>query len=344
MNRPVESAGPRVEAAEDYVRLLYRHLLHREPEAGEFAHWVGEIVGGIGAGRAIELFVASPEYRHHIDVVTPAHPPGHYYSPIVDPQAVRDLGLPRRAASALDLPGIDLDAEAMRLWWQANARVLSLTAFPNEPEPSRRYYANNGIYPIGDATVLRALIAERRPELIAEVGSGFSTACMLDAIDEFRLQTSIVAIEPDPARLHERLRPDDWQRVEVIEKPVQAVPLDLFDLLKPNDILFINSTHVLKTGSDVHHELFSILPRLAPGVLIHFHDVHFPFEYPDDWIFERKYSWNEVYALRAFLMHNRAYDILFMTSFFATIGRDLINRTCSQFAINPGGSLWLMKN
>jgi len=344
MNGPVESAGPRVEAAEDYVRLLYRHLLHREPEPGEFAHWVGEVAGGLGAGRAIELFVASPEYRQRIDVVTPAHPPGHYYSPIVNPQELRDLGLPRRAATAEDIAGIDLDAEAMRAWWQANVGVLAHTAFPNEPEPSRRYYANNGIFPIGDATILRAVVAERRPQLIVEVGSGFSTACMLDAIEEFHLTTRIVAVEPDPARLRERLWPDDSGRVEVIEKPVQSVPIALYDRLKPNDVLFIDSTHVLKTGSDVHHELFAILPRLAPGVLVHFHDIHFPFEYPDDWIFDRRYSWNEVYALRAFLMHNRAYDILFMTSFFATVGRDLINRTYSQFSINPGGSLWLVKN
>lgn len=343
MNDPIGGVGVRVEAAEEYVQLLYRHLLQRDPEHGELAQWTSEIVGGMGAGRALQLFVDSTEYRQRFEGVRPAHPPGHYYSPIVNPAELKDLGLPRRPAAPADLHGIDLDPGAMRAWWQANARTLSLTAFPSEPDSSRRYFSNNGIYPIGDATVLRALIAERRPALIIEIGSGFSTACMLDTIDEFRLRTAIVAVEPDPARLRERLRVEDFERVELIERPVQAVPLELFGRLKANDILFIDSTHVLKTGSDVHHELFTILPRLAPGVLIHFHDIHYPFEYPDDWIFERRYSWNEVYALRAFLMHNRAYGILFMTSYFATIGQDLINRTCSQFSINPGGSLWLVK-
>ena len=81
---------------------------------------------------------------------------------------------------------------------------------------------------------------------------------------------------------------------------VQDVPIDEFRALGSGDVLFIDSSHVLKTGSDVHRELFEILPALASGVLIHFHDIDYPFEYPDLFLFERRYSWNEAYAVRAF--------------------------------------------
>jgi hypothetical protein len=76
----------------------------------------------------------------------------------------------------------------------------------------------------------------------------------------------------------------------------------MFDVLDENDILFINSSHVAKTGSDVNFELFEILPRLKKGVIVHIHDILYPFEYPREWVIERNYSWNEVYAVRAFLM------------------------------------------
>ena len=89
------------------------------------------------------------------------------------------------------------------------------------------------------------------------------------------------------------------------------------DSLEPNDFLFVDSTHVLKTGSDVHYELFYLLPRLNPGVLVHFHDVGYPFEYPDKWIYELNYSWNEAYALRAFLMFNAEFSIKFWNSLYA---------------------------
>lgn len=339
----VMTADSMAEETEAFVRLLYLHLLERVPAEGELHHWM-DVLQGTGPARVMQLFIDSPEHRQRTGGgMKLAHPPGHYYSPIVNPDELKAMGLPRRAAEPRDLEGVALDSEAMRTWWRQNASTIGLTAFAHDPEPGRRYYANNGVYPIGDATVLRAIIAERRPRLVIEIGSGFSTACMLDAIDEFALPTKVVAVEPDPARLWQLIRPDDFGRVELIEQPVQSVPLARFDALRANDILFIDSTHVLKTGSDVHHELFAILPRLASGVLIHFHDIHYPFEYPDDWIFDRRYSWNEVYALRAFLMHNNAYNILFMTSFFATIGQDLVNRTYSQFSINPGGSLWLVK-
>jgi hypothetical protein len=184
------------------------------------------------------------------------------------------------------------------------------------------------------------MIISQRPRRIIEVGSGFSSACMLDTIDEAGLKTELTFIEPDTKTLFARMRPGDLERVRVLELEVQDVPLDEFAALRSGDILFIDSSHVLKTGSDVHYELFEILPILKRNIMIHFHDVAYPFEYPDDWIFNKGYSWNEAYAVRAFLMYNHAYRVEFMTSAFAMFAPDIVAPAIREFS---GASLWVKK-
>ncbi len=109
-----------------------------------------------------------------------------------------------------------------------------------------------------------------------------------------------------------------------------------------NDILFIDSSHVSKTGSDVNHLLFKILPLLNDGVMIHFHDIFFPFEYPQWWAFEGR-AWNEAYLLHAFLAHNRAYQIEFFNTYVIDRYRERIAAEFPLFLKNEGGSLWLRK-
>jgi hypothetical protein len=99
----------------------------------------------------------------------------------------------------------------------------------------------------------------------------------------------------------------------------------------------------VKTGSDVVYELFEILPRLRSGVVVHFHDVFYPFEYPFEWVVVRNYSWNELYALRAFLMGNQDWEIMFFNDYFARIERDRIARDAPEILRNPGGGLWLRR-
>src|SRR6202035_2845754 len=122
---------------------------------------------------------------------------------------------------------------------------------------------------------------------------------------------------------------------------VQDVPVSTFSTLNENDILFIDSTHVLKTASDVHYELFSILPSLNEGVLIHVHDIQYPFEYPRQWLFADNYSWNEIYALRAFLMYNSAFEVVFWNALFAQRQPKLVYETNPLFLKYPGSSIWL---
>jgi hypothetical protein len=188
------------------------------------------------------------------------------------------------------------------------------------------------------------MLGHLHPQRLIEVGSGASSAVALDTFDQFfRERPQCIFIDPYPASLHSFLTEHDAETVEIIATGVQDVPPRKFEDLQQNDVLFIDSTHVVKTGSDVLYVLFEILPRLQSGVVVHFHDVFYPFEYPREWVLVRNYSWNEAYALRAFLMGNQDWDIIFFNDYFVRAERDLIKRDAPEVLQNPGGGLWLLR-
>ena len=154
-----------------------------------------------------------------------------------------------------------------------------------------------------DAALYRAILSYLRPSRIIEVGSGFSTAVALDEADANPglAGLEITCVEPYPQRLLALLRSSD--HVTLLRCPVQDVPLEAFDKLGAGDILFIDSSHVAKAGSDVTWLLLRVLPRLVPGVAVHLHDIFWPFTYRADWLEERR-DWNEAYFLHAFLSGN----------------------------------------
>jgi hypothetical protein len=149
-------------------------------------------------------------------------------------------------------------------------------------------------------------------------------------------------IDPDMTRLRPLLREGDHGRVTLIEKRVQEVPLEAFTMLGENDVLFIDSSHVSKVGSDVNRLYFDVLPALAPGVLIHIHDVAGNLEYPRDWIEEGR-AWNEQYILRAFLMNNTAYRMELFTAWLWNMKHALIAERMPMCARGGGGQMWLRK-
>lgn len=320
--------------AETFVYELYRHLLRREPQETERLYWTSTLAGGMPEHEVFRRFIASPEYTEKSKVRC-AFPDGHYYSPVVNPSEVSEYVVNTSRAAALlhssDFPGISIDDEAMVAFWNQNADAIAQTPFTEAQSVENRYYYDNQVFPYGDAIALRAMIGAFRPKNIMEIGSGYSSACILDSAEHFDLdELSLTCIEPYPSRLKALMRADDFDRVTIVEKPVQSCPVDEFRRLQRDDILFIDSTHVLKTGSDVHYELFSILPALSPGTLIHFHDIQYPFEYPDQWI-QKNYSWNEIYAVRAFLMYNREFRIFFFNSMFAHRHSDIVRATFPVF-------------
>ena len=149
-------------------------------------------------------------------------------------------------------------------------------------------------------------------------------------------------IDPDMKRLRPLLRPQDEQRVTLIEKRVQDVSLDVFLTLGENDVLFIDSSHVSKIGSDVNRLYFDVLPALAPGVLIHIHDVAGNLEYPREWLDEGR-AWNEQYLLRAFLMNNRDYRIELFTGWLFNTRHAWFSEHMPLCARGGGGQMWLRK-
>ena len=173
------------------------------------------------------------------------------------------------------------------------------------------------------------------------MGSGYSSALILDTIDGWLGgATDVTFIEPYPDLLRSVLRPGDEDRVTVLDQPVQDVDLEVFTELGPRDVLFIDSTHVVKPGSDVNHLMFEVLPRLRPNVWIHIHDMFFPFEYPPPWVREGR-AWQEAYLMRAFLMFNERFEIRWFQGFLVARHRDLLLQRLPHLSKNAGGNLWL---
>jgi predicted O-methyltransferase YrrM len=339
--------GPPASEAErrrEFALSAFRNILEREPTDLEVEHWA-RTAGELGPGKVLDLMFGSDEFQHRNRVARRSEFfAGHFYSPVVDPEALAASGFAvDRSVVPSALPGLAIDPAGMIRFWDEQLPAMRAADFPADQTPGRRYHAQNGLYSWGDAYVLAAMLAAHRPARIVEIGSGFSSACMLDLVDRMGLPTAFTFVEPYADRLKGLLSEVDRARCTLLEVPVQATTPELYEALEAGDVLFIDSTHVSKAGSDVNFELFEILPRLKPGVIVHVHDIFYPFEYPEDWIFRQRRSWNEAYTLRAFLSFNPAFEILFFNDYFGRHHADHARRTLPRFLENPGGGLWLRK-
>jgi hypothetical protein len=320
---------------------LARHLLKRDLHQREMTTWINRATEkGHDFEACFALMVAMPEYQDRAGV-DPGHPPGHYYSPIVNPAELKAHFRVDRDKPIDDLPGLNLRDATLQAEFAVLAPLIAKHRFPPTKIDGERYFTDNGLFPLGDAITLAAMIAQLRPRRILEIGSGFSTACMLDVIEREGLDTRITCVEPYPARLRRTLTDRDAARVTIIKAMAQTTPLDLYDTLDAGDILFIDSTHVAKTGSDVCFEIFEILPRLKPGVIVHIHDIQYPFEYPDVWIFKKRWSWNEIYMIRAFLMYNDRFGVIAFNSYWGQHHRTELEAAYGAPVADEDGSIWL---
>jgi hypothetical protein len=173
---------------------------------------------------------------------------------------------------------------------------------PNGDE--NQYFLRNGWFESVDAEVLYSVVRRFKPSNIVEVGSGFSTRLMRRAINDGHLATKITSIDPHP---NSDVRPFADEYLESLAEDVNSAMI--VDRLSAGDILFIDSSHMVKTGGDVPYLFLEILPRLKPGVLIHVHDIFLPFDYPEQWARDG-WGWNEQYLVHAFLAYNNAFEIL----------------------------------
>lgn len=269
----------------------------------------------LASQRSFELF-----QRFGVHVV-----PNHFYSPIPDTRALGERAPLWSRESPLE--GVDLNEPGQLEMLDRFGDFQSEYDFPLERtgDPAE-YFIRNGGFGFVSATVLHGMIRHFKPRRIIEVGSGSSTLVSARALRMNRNEGSdgaLTAIEPYPAPVLERGF-DGLTRL--VREKVEDVGVERFDELDDGDILFIDSSHVIRTGGDVNHLYLDVLPRLRRGVVVHIHDIFFPMDYPRDWVIENRRFWTEQYGLQMFLAFNSAFRVLWCGSFMYLRHRDALAR------------------
>jgi predicted O-methyltransferase YrrM len=271
-------------------------------------------------------------------------PAGHFYSPVVslnelDRDRDRVFGPPPR-----ELPGLDLREDAQMALLESFLPSYRTQPFPEQRTAGRRYFLANPAYAYTDGIFLHCMLRHLRPRRVVEVGSGYSSCAILDTNEQF-LDGSMACtfVEPFPQEtLYSLLGQEDRERLDIREQRLQDVDPELFTGLGENDVLFIDSSHVVKAGSDVQLLFNEILPRLRPGVYVHFHDIFYPFEYPAEWVDEGR-NWTEDYVLRAFLTFNDTYEIVLFSSFLDEFHGDWLERNMPLCTNYKSGNFWIRR-
>lgn len=289
------------------------------------------------------LLLKAPFVRHYYQIVSDyGFKPGHYYSTIPNLKEIEENA--DVIFSEKKLAEIELNTEnQIKL---LNTFKSFYSGYPYLKECSLRYKKGGAWYRYSDSVFLYCMMRSFRPERIIEVGSGDSSLIMLDTIElYFNSKIRCTFIEPFPERLLEKLNETDKKVHTIIRDKVQSVKLETFQILDKNDILFIDSSHVSKVGSDVNYLLFEVLPSLRPGVLIHIHDIFYPFEMPRHWVLENRWFWNENYLLHAFLMNNKNYEIVAFNTYLQKIETDWFRNEMPECLIrnDSSGSIWIRK-
>jgi Methyltransferase domain len=281
--------------------------------------------------------------RSVLEEVTRFVPPGHFFSPIPSLDEIRKDESRIFERVPRDIIGVELHEPEQLMLLDEFAHYYKEMPFQSHKVEGLRYYFENPAYRYSDAIILHCMIRYLNPKRIIEVGSGFSSCVTLDT-NELFFNDSILTtfIEPYPHLLMSLLKEKDKGRARVLPYRLQDVDVSEFEALRANDILFIDSTHVSKVNSDVNRIFFEILPRLSPGVHIHFHDIFYPFEYPKEWVYEGK-AWNEAYMLRTFLQYNSAFRVVLMNTFMERFHEPFFQERMPLCLKDTGGSIWIRK-
>lgn len=268
-----------------------------------------------------------------------------FYSPIPPIHELPPDTWTRRTS----MPGVRVDADA-QLALLAELRDAygdEWDALPEQVDDPGRFQLRNMTFESVDAEIAYGIVRRAAPGRVVEIGSGWSTLLLLEALDRNAAAGrpgTVTACEPFPSGAL-RLAAERG-RVELRVEPVQAVPLDVFEALGDGDVLFVDSSHVCRIGSDVQYEFLEVLPRLAPGVLVHVHDIFLPHEYPRSWVEAEKRFWNEQYVLQAFLAFNDGFDVVWMSAWMQAFHPDELDAAVRSFdpAAHRPGSVWLRRN
>ncbi len=271
--------------------------------------------------------------------------PVHFYSPIPN---IDDLEKRKVWSKKSPLLGIDFNIKNQLIllkklgknWGQECNWPLNSTNNPAD------FFIDNGCFGYGCAAILHSMIREFRPKNIIEIGSGNSSKIISRALEANKIKTYYTMIDPYPVS-YISLKKIKYHRL--IKKRLELVNLSLFKRLVENDILFIDSSHVVKTGGDVNALYLDLLPKLNPGVIVHIHDIGLPFEYPKTYAVNEtcRYFWTEQYLLQAFLTFNSRFEILLANAYLMINHKKEFRQVFSTY--NPkihqaiSGGFWIKK-
>jgi hypothetical protein len=274
----------------------------------------------------------------------------HYYSPIPD---IFELEKKKVWGKQNNLLGIDFRPETqLALMARLGFQYGKECEWPLSPtENPAQFYLINNSFSYGCAASLHTMIREYKPRRFIEIGSGHSSKVISKAMemnreDEPARETEYIIIDPYP---NEITSTHLASVSRVLKEKVENVDAALFDVLEKDDILFIDSGHTIRTGSDVNFLLLDVLPRLRPGVIIHFHDINLPYEYPKGYFTNPKFRvfWTEAYLLQAFLMFNREFEILLAMNYIQTDHMDDFSKAFPRFNLADNwansGSFWIRR-
>ena len=286
---------------------------------------------------ALALFKTVPtRAAHHLLFLAQSRPelsdrwgyhirPIHYYEPLPDFRSITADQTRRKRV----FPAIDFR-------WDAQLALPAELANYRDELRKLEFDFNNDFFSGFDAAVYYSLIRHLKPRRIIEIGGGYSTRIASKALTANHSGT-LTCVEPFP---EERLNGASL-KVELITKRVEEIDVDFFSCLEANDILFIDSSHTVKFGSDVCYEFLEILPRLASGVWVHVHDIFFPHDYPADWLINRRMALNEQYLLEAFLAFNKTFSVELANYWICLEHRDAAARLWSN--TSSASSFWMKR-
>jgi predicted O-methyltransferase YrrM len=332
---------------EEFVRSCFERFLRRPAEKEGLDYYLQrlregadrlDVVQGIVVGEEFLALLMRQAFGTHVgSPVLAFAPPGHYYSPIPSKKDVERFALEKWHQTPDAIAGVDFNVAGQLRMLETLGPLTRELAFADDAGGATRYWWDNDGFSPGDATVLAAMLMHYRPRQVLEIGAGYSTAVMLDVSERYlEGPPRITCVDPEPGRLRSVLRGDEAQ-LTIHETIMQELPRELFTSLAANDILFIDSSHVLKLGSDVSILFLEVLPRLAPGVVVHVHDIATSFEYPLEW-YEEGRAWNEAPALRAFLAFNEVYEILYFCDYMNRFQKEAVARHMPLALRHPKGA------
>lgn len=296
-------------------------------------------------GRIVSIFlnqetVSDPQNFKHWEARGFHITPKHYHSPIPDTRVLQENYPQTDKAWGIDF----------RLKFQQNLAEkifprfqAEYNAFPLKGDQPHLFYLYNDGFCGIDPHVYHCMIRHFQPRTIMEVGSGHSTLLAHQALQKNDRSGQMIVVDPYPRDFIRDYLCKDKTGAVLIERKAEEVEMDRFLTLEENDVLFIDSSHVVRIGGEVCFLILEILPRLKPGVLIQIHDIYLPHNYPKERVLDGRMFWSEQYLLQAYLIDNPKAEVMFTSHHFASQKLEVVKRTFPNAIWWTGESFWIRK-